>query len=119
MGKEAFDRKIAAIEALRAAPDAEVVTGQLRTALKDRSGFLVSKAAAVAGARNLTMLAPDLVGAFDRLLADPHKSDPQCWGKNAIAKALKDIGHDDPDVFLRGIGHIQLEPVWGGSADTA
>jgi HEAT repeat protein len=52
-------------------------------------------------------------------LKDPGKTDPKCWAKHAIVKALKDLAHDDPAVYLRGIGHVQLEPVWGGSADSA
>ena len=47
-------------------------------------------------------------------MTDPVKTDPQCWAKNAIVKALKDLNHDDPAVFLRGIEHVQMEPVWGG-----
>src|SRR5260370_20170796 len=62
---------------------------------------------------------PDLLRAFDRLLEDPVKRDPQCWGKNAIARALKDLGHRESPAFLRGAVHIQMEPVWGGQEDTA
>jgi HEAT repeat protein len=80
---------------------------------------LVSKAAAVAGDLQLTALIPELTAAFDRFLQDPVKTDSQCWAKIAIAKALRDLGHRDPAVFLRGIRHIQLEPVFGGRQDTA
>jgi HEAT repeat protein len=112
MSKAAFDKKIEAIEALRSAEP-------LRKALKDRNNFLVSKAAAVAGDLGLQELTPDLVEAFDRFLSNAVKTDPQCWAKNAIVKALKNLGHDDPAVYIRGIRHIQLEPVWGGTSDTA
>ena len=27
--------------------------------------------------------------------------------------------HEDPEVYLRGIAHVQMEPVWGGRADSA
>ena len=67
----------------------------------------------------LRTLIPDLCAAFERLLADPLKSDPKCWGKDAIAKALKDLGHDDSEIFLKGARHVQREPVWGGEEDTA
>jgi HEAT repeat protein len=112
---KADDRKMEMLEALRAAPAVE----PLRRALRDRSNYFVSKAAALAGEFGMQELIPDLAEAFDRFMLDPVKSDPQCWAKNAIAKALKDLGYSDSDFFLRGIKHIQLEPVWGGAEDTA
>jgi HEAT repeat protein len=118
-GKEAFERKLEALASLRAALSPETAINPLRKALKDRSNYLVSKAAALAGELRLTALIPDLLGAFDRFMIDPAKADPQCWAKDAIVKALKDLNHDDPAVFLRGIEHVQMEAVWGGSADTA
>jgi HEAT repeat protein len=62
---------------------------------------------------------PDLVAAFPRFLENPSKSDPQCWAKNALAKTLAGFEYQEPELFLAGMRHIQLEPVWGGSADTA
>ena len=47
------------------------------------------------------------------------KRDPQCWGKNAVAKALKELEHREAAPYLRGTAHIQMEPVWGGQQDTA
>ena len=117
--KEAFDRKIAVLESLRADPTSPAALDQLRKALKDRNNYLVAKAAAMAGQLGLKPLAPDLVVAFDRFLTDSVKTDPKCWAKDAIAKALKDLEHDDPAVFLHGIVHIQMEPVWGGESDSA
>src|SRR6516164_2286121 len=119
MGKQAFEKQIANLEALRTASDPTASLPALRKALKDRNNYLVSKAAAVVGDLKLEDLIPDLIVAFDRFLNDPVKSDPQCWAKTAIAKALKDLGHRDAEVFLKGIGHIQMEPVWGGRADSA
>ena len=118
MSKEAFDRKLAEIGALRSAPE-ETAQEQLRKALKDRNNYAVAKAAAIVGDRGFEALAPDLVAAFDRFLANAAKSDPQCWAKNAIAKALKDLGHSEAEVFFRGTAHVQREGVWGGSQDTA
>jgi hypothetical protein len=64
-------------------------------------------------------LIPDLVRAFDRLFEKPVERDPQCWGKNAIAITLRDLGYQSSEPFLRGLRHIQMEPVWGGREDTA
>jgi HEAT repeat protein len=117
VNKEAYEEKIAAIEALRSAPANAVEP--LRKALRERNNFICSKAAAIAGDLLLRDLIPDLLAAFERFLKDPVKTDPKCWGKNAIVKALKDLGHEDPIVYLRGIAHVQMEPVWGGHEDSA
>ena len=103
------------LEALRTAP----AVGPLRKALHDRSNYFVSKAAELAAELGMQELIPDLLEAFDRFMIDPVKTDPQCWAKNAIAKALKDLGYSEPSFSLRGIKHIQLEPVWGSAEDTA
>lgn len=117
MSKQAFDAKIAALEALRATPGA--ASAPLRKALAERNNYIVSKAASLAGDLLLSDLIPDLLAAFDRALRDGVKSDPQCWAKNAVAKALKDLSHHDAEVYLKGLRHVQKEPVWGGSVDTA
>jgi HEAT repeat protein len=108
--KDAVEEKVAAIEALRAAP--ANAQESLHKALEDRNNFVCSKAAALAGDLQLRDLIPDLLAAFERFLKDPVKTDPKCWAKNAIVKALKDLGHDDAAVFLSGTAHVQMEPVW-------
>ena len=105
MNKQAFEEKIAAIESLRSAP--QNALEPLRKALRDRNNFICSKAAALAGDLLLRDAIPDLLVAFDRFLKDPARTDPQCWAKIAIIKALKHLGHDDPAVFFRGIAHRQ------------
>ena len=117
MKTEAFEEKIAAIEGLRSSPANAVEP--LRKALRDRNNFVCSKAAAVAGDLLLRELIPDLLAAFERFMKDPVKTDPNCWAKNALIKALKDVGYEDPAVYLQGMAHVQMEPVWGGRADTA
>jgi HEAT repeat protein len=105
VAKEGLQEKIAAVEGLRFAPQAALEP--LRKALRDRSHLLCAKAAVLAGDLLLREAIPDLIEAFDRFLKDPAKTDPQCRAKIAIVKALKDLGHDDPGVFLRGIAHRQ------------
>ena len=117
MGKEAFEEKIAVIEGLRADP--KNALDPLRKALRDKNNFLCSKAAAMAADLVLRELIPDLLTAFERFLTNPVKTDPKCWAKNAIVKALKDLDHEDPAVYLRGLSHIQMEPSWGPPVDAA
>ena len=118
MPKEAYERKLREIEALRNDPEAALA--ELPKRLSDRNGYLVSKAAAVAGDLGLESLIPNLLKAFDRFFGpDPAKKDPKCWAKAAIIKALKDLGCREPEPYLRGVTHVQPEPVWGGEQDSA
>ena len=117
MGKEAFEEKIASIEGLRTDP--KNALEPLRKALRDKNNFLCAKAAAVTAELVLRDLIPDLLIAFERFLMNSVKTDPKCWAKNAIIKALKDLDHEDPAVYLRGLSHIQMEPSWGPPVDAA
>ncbi|HEX4773365.1 MAG TPA: HEAT repeat domain-containing protein [Bryobacteraceae bacterium] len=92
---------------------------ELRKALNDKVNVIVAKAATLIGELGMRNCIPDLCSTFERLLIQPRKTDPQCWGKTAIAKALKTLEHDDSAIFRKGAQHVQLEPVWGGEEDTA
>jgi len=100
-----------------ALPDLQIRA--VRKALGDKVNIVVAKAARLTAELQLRLLIPDLCTAFERLLRDPVKTDPQCWAKQAIAQALKDLGHAESALFLRGAQHVQREPVWGGEEDTA
>ncbi len=117
MSKQAFEAKLESLEALRQTPAAAPVA--LAKALRDRNNYVVAKAAALVADLQFPALIPDLLTAYDRFFVNPVKTDPQCWAKNAITKALKDLGHSDATPFLRGISHVQPEPVWGGKVDAA
>lgn len=91
----------------------------IEAALDHKSGLVVATAAEIAGEHELEALAPRLVQAFERFLTDPVKRDPGCRAKIAVAGALARMGHDAEAVFRRGVRHVQREPVWGGSEDTA
>ena len=117
-GKRKFEEQLAALDALRQqSPEAAIEP--LRKALTNRNNFVAAKAADLIREFDLRQLTPELLVAFDRFFADPVKSDPQCWAKNAISRALAAFDHHDPAVFLRGMKHIQNEPAWGGSSDSA
>ena len=107
------------MSALRDTGPTEAAIAALRTGLRDRVNVVVAKAATLIGDFEKVELLPELLQAFDRLFKDPVKSDPQCWGKNALARAIKDLGYAESAPFLRGLRHVQMEPVWGGQEDTA
>lgn len=114
MAVRKVEQEIERLNLLRDAPEREAVPA-LAKALADRVNLMVAKAAKIAGERKLGALVPNLLRAFDRLF----ENDPQCWGKNAIAQALVDLEYRESAPYVRGVRHIQMEPVWGGRQDTA
>jgi hypothetical protein len=118
MAHRQIEAEIERLNLLRDAAPLEA-TAAIKKALSDRVNLIVAKAAKMAAEIRLSDLLPDLLRAFDRLFEKPVERDPQCWGKNAISKALVSLDHREAAPFLRGIHHIQMEPVWGGEADTA
>jgi HEAT repeat protein len=117
-GNRAFEAQVAALDAMRQQP-AETRAEPLRKGLGAKNNFIAAKAADLVRELHLSALTPDLLTAFDRFFENPEKSDPQCWAKNAISRALATFEYQEPDVFLRGMRHHQWEPVWGGRSDTA
>lgn len=116
--RRSFEDQLAALDALRQqAPESAAVA--LRKALAHRNNYVVAKAAELVRELALPELIPEVLAAFERFFSDPVKTDPQCWAKNALSRALAAFEHQDAAVFLRGMRHIQLEPVWGGRSDTA
>jgi len=112
-GKRRFEEQIAALDKVcRQTSGASIEP--LRKALANRN-----KAADLVGELRLAELVPELLSAFDRFFTNPIKTDPQCWAKNALSRALAQLECQDPAVFLRGMRHTQPEPVWGGTSDTA
>ena len=91
----------------------------LRKALEDRSNLVVASAAKLAVIHSRGALIPGLIAAFERLLDDPAKTDPKCWGKTAVVKALAELDYSESPVFLRGMRHVQMEPTFGGREDSA
>lgn len=116
MANDKVERQLDDLKALRGVPLNQQSVAQLKKSLADRVNLVVAKAAQLCGELNALELVPELKIAFARMF---DAKDPQCWAKNALCKALKDLAVQESAVFLRGIHHIQMEPVWGGSEDTA
>ena len=97
--------------ALRAKPLADALArGHYRVA---------AKAARLAADALVYDLVPVLLAAYRRFLDKPVKSDPNCYAKKAIARTLVALDCEDVEFFLAGVTLTQMEPVWGGRADTA
>jgi HEAT repeat protein len=114
-----LDDKLAAIRKLRGQPLTPEQKAELRKGLGDRSNLVVAAAAAIAGENTLVELARDLEAAFERFLVNPLKDDKLCRAKIAVVQALDKMEHQRPDVFRKVATYVQLEPVWGGSEDSA
>lgn len=112
------EAKLDALNALDS-NDRAVLNDAIGKALQDKNYRVVGKAASIAEERQLHERIPDLLGAYARFLHDPVKRDPNCIAKKAIARALVALECRDIEFYLQGIRYVQLEPVWGGSADTA
>ena len=117
-GKRSFEEQVAALDAVRQEPE-EARLVALRKALGHRNNFIVAKAADLVRDFRMAQLTPELLTAFDRFFDNPVKTDPQCWAKNALSRALAAMEYQEAEIYLRGMRHIQMEPVWGGQSDTA
>ncbi len=119
MSHHGFDEQMAALDALKGQPLDGASMELIRKSIGSKSNFLVAKAARLAEENQLAGLVPGLTAAFERFFVNAEKTDPQCWAKNALSRALSKLGCRDKDVFLRGLHHHQMEPVWGGRSDSA
>ena len=113
------DAKLERLKVLRDEAPSPAAALELQKYLRDASNHVVAAAAALAARFHFKELAPEMVAAFDRLMIDPIESDKTCAGKTAAVDALNELDFQDPEVFLAGIRHVQLEPAWGGARDTA
>lgn len=104
---------------LCAAGSADLVLEATRESLSHRHYLLVARAAEVAGDRLFYDLERALTAAYGRFLENPVKRDPHCTAKGAIVRALVSLDFQDAGFYLDGIRYRQLEPVWGGTQDTA
>jgi HEAT repeat protein len=113
------DAKLERLRLIRDQPSSPEIRLELAGALNDASNHVIAAAAAIVVRLDLRDLIPNLTAAFERLMIDPIENDKTCAGKLAIVDALNALECQDHDVFLAGVRHVQLEPVWGGRKDTA
>lgn len=107
------------LSALKVSADDAAVAEEVRASLANRSNLVVAKAAKIARERGLTHLIPDLVSAFSKLMSNPEKLDKRCAAITEIAMALYEMDYSEPDVYHRGIRHVQMEPSFGPPVDVA
>jgi HEAT repeat protein len=113
------DANLTRLRAIRKEEVTPALVAELRGLLGDKSNFVVGEGAEIAGERMFAELVPELVAAFQRFMIDPVETDKICRAKIAIVEALNKLEYDREEVFRTALGHVQMEPRWGGSDDTA
>ncbi len=88
-------------------------------ALNAKSNLIVAKAARLIGNAQWIEFNPEMVAAFNRMIAKGASIDKACAAMIAIARALVQSDYDAPDLYLRGIHHVQMEASYGPAIDTA
>ncbi len=100
-------------------PSSELGIAEIREFLGNRSNHIIARAATVAGDWKADTLVSELEQAYERFMYAQGKPDPGCAAKRAIVEALTALDYAKADIFLSGIKHVQMEPVYGGREDTA
>ena len=113
--EEQLDR----VAELRGQPPSPEGRAEVAQYLNSKMNLVAAKAARIAGEWLAAELMPQLAEAFDRFMVKPETTDKRCAAKIEILKALCKLEYSSPAVFRRGLRHIQMEPTWGGSVDTA
>ena len=85
--RKKLDDQLAALQALRDAPDTPAARAELQHALEGRSSALATAAANIIGGAELRGFEPALIAAFERFMHQPEKTDKGCAAKQAIARA--------------------------------
>jgi hypothetical protein len=111
------EEQLAALDELPGDRSAQIAA--LAQALAAGHYRVAAKAARLAEEALYYELEPALLAAYARLLEKPLKQDPSCLAKKALARALVALDCGDVEFYLRGLRYRQLEPVWGGTTDTA
>lgn len=100
-------------------PDAKASRQTLMKALAHKNWLVVAEAAAVIGEHSLSEFAQALDECWPRFVNNGAKVDPGCRAKQATLTALDRLELMDPTPFVRAVRYQQLEPVLGGTEDTA
>ncbi|MUG92039.1 hypothetical protein F7734_06015 [Scytonema sp. UIC 10036] len=114
-----LEETLSVLAQIRENPLDEQAIAILRQTLKSKYSVAVARTAKIVGELAIANMIPDLVAAFERMMVKPADTDPGCLAKKEIAETLYRFEYGEESLFLQGIHHIQMEPVWGGKEDTA
>ncbi|MBW4694186.1 MAG: hypothetical protein KME27_20780 [Lyngbya sp. HA4199-MV5] len=105
---------MATLKQTRDDPTSQSGLAVLHQVLSSKYSVAVAQVAELVSQFELHAFIPELVSAFDRFMLNAKENDPGCRAKQAIAEALYRLDYSDEVLFLKGIRHVQEEPVWGG-----
>ncbi len=91
----------------------------VKKSLANKFNMVSARAAKIIAENGETSLVPELEALFERAMHNPVKSDPGCLSKMAVIEALDRMECDLSHVYFTAMSHIQMEPVWGTTEDTA
>lgn len=114
-----IEEQLARVSEIARAPLTDDAVTELRELLASPYNLVVARVAQVMTDIGRPDFVPSLANACRRLLRQPATADKTCRAKEALVQALDVLGGSEPDVFLDGIRHVQMEPVYGGRVDTA
>ena len=117
--KKPFDEKLARLDALASAEPPASAAPELSRLLADPNAYLVGEAARLVARLELRGLVPDLVAAFERLLAAPSTDDRGCHAKRKVLEALVTLEADVWDTYRKGLRYVQMEMTVPPAVDTA
>jgi HEAT repeat protein len=117
--KETVEEKLTRLAELARAPITPEGAAELRKLLSGTNNVVAEQTARIMGASGQAEFIPALCETCLRLLQQPAAADKTCRAKVAIVHALEALDNVDPQVYLTGMRHIQMEPVYGGRTDTA
>lgn len=113
------DEKISVLrELVEHSPNKDVFPA-LQQALKEKSNFLVAKAAAWVAQGLHYDLVDDLLASYRRFMRQATDKDKTCAAKRSIIRALYELDYDDVQFYREAIRYVQAEPAYGGAVDTA
>jgi hypothetical protein len=114
-----IDQQLADLHQAAEEQSRETLERPLANALGNSHYRVVAAAARICEEKFVYSMETHLKESFRRLIENAVKRDPSCIAKRAIIRALTAIDCADVNFYLDALHYRQMEPVWGGSADTA
>jgi HEAT repeat protein len=107
------------LKALEGEPLEGETLARVEAALDSDSNLVAAAAVRLVAGAGDPRWSGRLEEVFLRFMQSPATTDPGCVAKQAVVEALQQMETENATVFTAGIRHVQMEPVRGGSTDTA
>lgn len=118
MPKASIDEQLDQLDTLDFSSPENAGLDELQKALNNKNNRLVAKAARLCSEHHIYSCSEQLKHVF-HYFVDKADKDKGCYAKKAIVKALYELDVIDSEFYTSAIQYRQMEPVWGGSVDTA